>query len=166
MNAEKTIAAVADTADDIDITFNAGDEEEPLEEGHYVARLVNFKVEDRPDWKIARDRVQNPDREPDPRQFAFYWELTDEWAEGRKITDWTNRSFHPKSNGGKYAAYLLGKSKLEGNEGMSTRQLLGKTINLYITQNNGKNYCNAGKSTPIRASRKRSVVNPDEEIEF
>lgn len=163
MNAEKTATAMSDVADDVEITFSNGEEQELLEEGPYRSRLVNFKVEEKPTWKITRDREQYPDREPDPHQYALYFQLTEPGFEGHTITDWVNRSFHPKSNGGKYVAYLLGKLKLEGNEGMSTRQLIGRELMLYITQSNGKNYCSAAKSFPIKTRKpapKPSIVEP------
>jgi hypothetical protein len=166
VNAEKMAVATRDVADDVEISFSngAGEEQELLEEGPYKARLVNFKVEVKPDWKISRDRERNPDREPDEQQYAWYFELIEDGYEGHTITDWTARSFHPKSNGGKYAAYLLGKIKLDGDEGMSTRGLVGKPLMLFVTQSNGKNYCSAAKSFPIKKAKlggKQSIVEPD-----
>ena len=167
MNAEKMQEAVAEQADDVEITFNSGDDQELLDEGPYRARLVNFKVEDTPDWKMQKNRERNPDREPDPRQYAWYFMLTEPDYEGHTLADWTTRSFHEKSNGGKYAAYLQGKTKLDGTEPIrSTAGLVGKELMLYVTQSNGKNYCSAAKSFPVKANKKRSIVNPDEEIDF
>lgn len=162
MNPAKTATAVQELADDVEITTSNGDEQDILEEGPYRARLINFKVEETPDWKMAKNRERNPDREPDPRQYAWYFQIVEPEYEGHTIADWTTRSFHEKSNGGKYAAYLQGKTKLDGSEPIrSTAGLVGRELMLYITQSKDKNYCSAAKSFPVKKAGKRSLVDPN-----
>lgn len=135
-------------ADDIPITYSADTEEEMLEEGPRRARLIGFKADvPKLDWKLQADRERNPDKEVDTHQYKWTFWLIDE---EREIEDWTARTFHPKSNGGKYAAYLQGKMRLEGDERIrSTGALLNRELMLFVTKGKSRNYANAGRSFPV-----------------
>ena len=120
---------------------------EAVPSGAYLAKLTNFKVEDKPQWKIEAQERAEMAKEPDkrrlpinPKQFAWTFTITaGEW-EGQKLTSWQNVSWHERSNSAKYAAALLDIDRLRPDMGMSTRQLIGRPCQIFVTEKEGKSY--------------------------
>ncbi len=142
--------------DDIEIKFSEPKQvdREILTEGAYMAKLVLFKVAEKPDWKIANEQKKYPKKTIDPQQWEWQFQLTDEGYEDVIITDWTSCTFGTidsphKATARTYAALLLGKSDLLGNEGMSTQQLIGRPIELWLTEGNTRNFIDAERSRPV-----------------
>lgn len=184
MNQEKLEAAVGDVVDDI--PFDGGDEEiieAPLQAGPYRARLVGFKKEKKPEYKIKQQQERNalegkPGKFIRPDWYLWPFRITepgfeaDEEGNAYVVVADTDSTFYPTSNGGKLAAYLLGKTALDGTEEIrSSGPLIGRELMLFVTEGkNGKNYASAAKSFPLKAqqprrspngARKPSLVQPD-----
>ncbi len=129
--------------------------------GVYNAKLVGFKREPKPDWKLKGDEDENG-----KQQFKWTWIVTDGEFSGTYLTDWTNISWHEKATSHKYAAALLGVPTLPVGVGMSTRSLAGRTCQLWVTETPTKkdpsvfrNYVD--KCTPTPTPRMRPQKEQD-----
>ena len=144
-----------DESDDIVIEATAGTDEEPLEAGTYIGKLVRFKQEDKPQWKIDQQKAQNPTKEIDTLQWSFTFEITEGEYAGRRITTWENRSlsWHERANATKIVCALLNVPTLEGYQG-STKQLIGLHGQLWVTEKNGKNYLDKVMPVPRRKAQR------------
>jgi hypothetical protein len=145
-----------DTQDFVDVAIEVpqnGADYETIPEGVYPARLVGFKVTEKPEWALKGE--EGEDRE----QWAWRFEITGNGAEGVPLTDYTNRSWHPKSKAHKHAAALLGVPELTPDVAISTRQLAGKPCQLWVVEKQTKkgdlrNYID--KVTPAPKPRQRA----------
>ncbi len=97
--------------------------------GVYNAKLVGFKREPKPDWKLKGDEDENG-----KQQFAWTWEIVEGEYAGTHISDWTNISWHEKSNSHKYGAALMGVPTLPVGVGLSTKQFAGRLCQLWIVE--------------------------------
>src|SRR5688500_16520047 len=76
-----------------------GDDYEVIPAGADPGRLVGFRIEDKPEWKVANDLKRHPEKTPDDKQWAWKFELEVDGVT-RQLTDWTSRSWHEKANAG------------------------------------------------------------------
>jgi hypothetical protein len=154
--------AAAVEADDIAIIIpaNGDDDFDPIPAGAYTGKLTNFRVVDKPEWKVEGDRVRNPEREVDLKQWEWTFLLTEGEYAGEVLTDYTSRSWHERANAHKHAAALLDKPRLDPVEGLSTKQLIGKACQIWVTvntsQKTGKARNYVDKILPVPKPRLRS----------
>ena len=165
MDATATAATVQ--TDDIEIIIPAagsGEEYEPVPSGAYPGKLVNFRVVDKPDWKVEQDLIRNPEKPPDKCQWEWSFVITEGEYAGAELTDYTSRSWHERANAHKHAAALLGKPRLDPVEGLSTKQLIGRGCQIWVTestsQKTGKtrSYVDKILPMPTRTSRRQAPV--------
>lgn len=149
--------------DDIPIDVPEGPEFEAIPSGAYVARLISFKVEDKPQWKIEKQERQEMAKDPDkrklpidPRQHVWTFEITEDGWEGQKLSAWVNYSFHENSNSGKHIAALLDIPKVRPDMGLTTKALIGKPCQIFVTEYEGKNYID--KVLPAPKPRQREAM--------
>jgi len=160
-NGTATRPGTEDEITDIPIVPSAaGGDFETVPAGAYKAMLIGFREVDTPEWKLQQKRSEG--KEPDTKQWQWKFRFWDEDDEAYEISDFTTRSlnWHEKSKAAQYAAVLLGRTSLEGLEGMSTRHLINRTCQLVLKEVNGKNYVQS-----ILPAKKRKGAPPPEEGE-
>jgi hypothetical protein len=111
----------------IEVPQNGGDYE-VIPEGVYPARLIGLKVVDKPEWKLKGEEGE------DKQQFAWRFEVTQGDCAGVVLTDYTNRSWHPKANAHKHAAALLGVPEITPEVAVSTKALAGRPCQLWVIE--------------------------------
>lgn len=157
MDTTNGVAAI----DDVEIEVPVSGEFEVIPTGAYTAELAGFRVVDVPDWKLESKRQMHPDKEPDPRQWEWKFIILDGEYAGCDIIDYTTRSWHENARAHKHAAALLGKSKLDGSEGMSTKKLIGMKCQVVIVVKDGRNgersYVDKCLPIPVRKPRPQAA---------
>ena len=109
---------------------------ELIPRGMYNVRLVKFKREPKPDWKfVGVDQTALTADERD--QFVWGFEIIEGPHQGFVLYDFTNITWHPKSNAHKYAAALMGVPEIEPGTGFRTSQLAGRTCTLVVIEQPG-----------------------------
>ncbi len=133
---------------------------ETIPPGTYNARLVAFRTTDLPAWKLKGEEGE------DKYQWEWVFEITDGEYQGTRLTDWTTRKWHEKAKAHKHAAALLGVPTLTPGVNKSTRELAGKSAQLWVTEVESKkepgqfrNYID--KVTPTPTPRMRPVKEQD-----
>lgn len=139
----------AEDFEDIPIEANGADLD-PIDPGTHIAACVGWKTEDKPQWKLDQQRAQHPEKEPDPRQWAITFEISDGEFEGRRLTTWENRTWHEKGKAAQIAAALLGVDKLEADGSRNVRQLMGLRCQILVIEKSGKNYVKGALPMPRR----------------
>lgn len=137
------------------IVPDAGIDFPTIPAGVYTGKLVGFRREPKPDWKLKGDEDENG-----KQQFKWTFVVTDGEYAGTDLVSWTNISWHEKSTAHKYGAALLGVPTLPVGVGMSTRQFAGRSCQLWVTEMPKKNdptvfWNRVDKVLPLPAPRQR-----------
>src|SRR5690348_12941872 len=127
--------------------------------GLYDGYLAEFKVIDKPEWKIESEITKygkDPDK-VDHKQYEWVFAIEDPtWVGPETITAWTGRTWGSKSN-----AYLYGSTLLNGpvTAGMDSDVLLHKRCRVSVAYSEkGRNYIDGIKppkkagSAPVQES--------------
>lgn len=147
--------ATEETFEDIAMDVPAsGEDFFTIPPGMYPAKLVGLKVVPKPDWKLTGE--EETDDQKNQIQWTFQIQGGD--YDGVKLSDYTNISWHPKATAHKHAAALLGVPELAVGVGSSTRQLAGRTCQIWVVEKTNKkgdqrNYVE--KVTPTPTPRMR-----------
>lgn len=145
---------IEDVIEDEEINVPEAHVFETIPPGTYIAKLVSFRTVDKPAWKLTGAEGE------DKMQYEWRFLITEGEYAGIKLTDYTNRTFHEKAKAHKHAAALLGVPSLTPGVNRSTRELAGKSAQVWVTEVESKkepgtyrNYVD--KLLPLPAARQR-----------
>lgn len=136
-------------------------EYELLEEDTYAATLWSIKTVDKPDW-MQRSDAEKKDYDPghyDPAQWEWIFELADPEYEALRLSSYTNRSLHPKSNGFRFLLPLLGRAP-EPGEDITITDLVGRPCKITVKIRQKKDGSEYNKITDVLAPRGKRQPMP------
>lgn len=126
------------TTDDIlgTVPESNGGEWQLLEAGLYEATLKELYVAAKSPQAMDREAAKYPDKEIEPDEFVWIFELQDAEYVGQTMRRKTSKSLNPKSKAHAYAAALYGRA-LEPGETVKKSLLIGVECVLNISQYKG-----------------------------
>lgn len=109
--------------------------------GLYDGYLSDFKVIDKPEWKVESEITKygkDPDK-VDHKQYEWVFTIEDSgWNGPETIATWTGRTWGSKSNAYLYGSTLLGAPVMAG---MDSDTLIGKRCRVSVAYSEkGRNY--------------------------